>query len=129
MSLSEEVRVTCDPDAMVQVVTNLLGNAVKFSPEGSEVEVDVMLSDPDTLRVEVRDDGPGVDPADRQRIFEPFWQGDSSDTRRTGGTGLGLTVSSAIVELHGGKIGLDSESGEGSTFWVEVPLAGPGRDG
>lgn len=129
MSLSEEVRVTCDPDAMVQVVTNLLGNAVKFSPEGSEVEVDVTLADPDTLRVEVRDDGPGVDPADRRRIFEPFWQGDSSDTRRTGGTGLGLTVSSAIVELHGGKIGLDSESGEGSTFWAEVPLAGPGRDG
>lgn len=128
MSLGEEVRVTCDPDAMVQVVTNLLGNAVKFSPDGAEVEVVVALADPGTLRIEVRDHGPGITEADLAHVFDPFWQADSSSTRRVGGTGLGLAVASTIVQQHEGSIEVDSEPGLGSTFRVDLPLAGPRRD-
>ena len=110
-----------DPDRMLQVLTNLLSNAIKFSPAGGSVRLAV---DADDARVTVRvaDQGRGV-PADRQRsIFERFEQVDQSDARDRGGTGLGLAICKSIVQQHGGAIGVESESGRGSTFWFTLPV-------
>ena len=112
--------VSGDPVRFGQVVANLTTNAVKFTDSGS---VDVQLSLDHTgptgpvLRVEVTDTGSGIAPEVRSRLFESFSQGDSSTTREYGGTGLGLAISRQIVTAFGGEIGVDSEPGEGSTFW------------
>jgi signal transduction histidine kinase/DNA-binding response OmpR family regulator len=109
-----------------QIVLNLLSNAVKFTPEGGRVDVRAGLRDQD-LVVEVADTGPGVAAEDRQRIFDAFQQG-SRNPGQTEGTGLGLTLSKRILELHGGRIWVDSEAGQGSTFGFALP-AGPGEPG
>ena len=102
-----------------QVVLNLLSNAVKFTPEGGRVGVRASLRDQD-LVVEVVDTGPGVAVEDRQRIFDSFQQG-ARHPEQTEGTGLGLTLSKRILELHGGKIWVESETGKGSTFGFALP--------
>jgi signal transduction histidine kinase/DNA-binding response OmpR family regulator len=102
-----------------QVVLNLLSNAVKFTPEGGRVDVRASLRDQD-LVVEVADTGPGVTAEDRQRIFDAFQQG-ARLPRQTEGTGLGLTLSKRILELHGGRIWVESEAGNGSTFGFALP--------
>jgi signal transduction histidine kinase/CheY-like chemotaxis protein len=107
-----------------QVVLNLLSNAVKFTPDGGRVDVRASLRDQD-LVVEVVDTGPGVTAEDRQRIFDAFQQG-ARLPRQTEGTGLGLTLSKRILELHGGRIWVDSEAGQGSTFGFALP-AGSGE--
>ena len=107
-----------------QVVLNLLSNAVKFTPDGGRVDVRASLRDQD-LVVEVVDTGPGVTAEDRQRIFDAFQQG-ARLPRQTEGTGLGLTLSKRILELHGGRIWVDSEAGQGSTFGIALP-AGAGE--
>ena len=107
-----------------QVVLNLLSNAVKFTPDGGRVDVRASLRDHD-LVVEVVDTGPGVTAEDRQRIFDAFQQG-ARLPRQTEGTGLGLTLSKRILELHGGRIWVDSEAGQGSTFGFALP-AGSGE--
>jgi signal transduction histidine kinase/DNA-binding response OmpR family regulator len=107
-----------------QVVLNLLSNAVKFTPDGGRVDVRASLRDQD-LVVEVVDTGPGVTAEDRQRIFDAFQQG-ARLPRQTEGTGLGLTLSKRILELHGGRIWVDSEAGQGSTFGIALP-AGSGE--
>ena len=110
-----------------QVLVNLIGNAIKFTDEG-HIELDVTLTarDPDVdqarVRFEVTDTGIGIPFEAQQRIFERFTQADDSTTRRYGGTGLGITISKQLVELMGGRIGVVSAPGEGSTFWVELPL-------
>jgi len=106
-----------------QVVLNLLSNAVKFTPDGGRVQVRASLRDQD-LVVTVADTGPGVAAEDRQRIFDSFQQG-TRHTEQVEGTGLGLTLSKQIVELHGGRIWIDSEPGNGSTFGFALP-AGSG---
>jgi signal transduction histidine kinase len=115
--------VEADRDRLVQVVINLVSNAVKFTPAG-EVRVRV-ARDGDHVQVEVADAGRGIAQADRQRIFEPFRQ--ASDTVPDGpkGTGLGLPISRQIVEAHGGTLDVDSVVGEGSTFWFRLPVARP----
>ena len=115
-----ELRVHVDSDRLAQVVTNLLSNAMKYSPPGGVVEVDVKRAGLG-VRVEVRDHGPGVPEEFRKRIFQKFSQADSSDTRQKGGTGLGLNISRAIVERLGGSVGFDSKVGVGSTFFFELP--------
>jgi two-component system, sensor histidine kinase and response regulator len=115
-----------DRGRVMQVVTNLLANAVKFTP-GGEVSVDVaMVAGPPgearRLRVSVTDTGIGIDPAHAARLFESFAQADTSTTRRFGGTGLGLAISRQLVELMGGAIDVDSRPGQGSTFWFVLPL-------
>ena len=117
----DETWVRGDGDRLTQVVANLLSNAAKFSPQGGTVEISVERLD-STVRIAVADRGPGIPEEFRPRIFERFSQGDSSDTRTNGGTGLGLNITQAIVERHGGQISFDSELGVGTTFRVDLPL-------
>lgn len=109
-----------DSDRLAQVAANLLSNAAKFSPAGGKVEVKVSAPRPDVLRFCVRDHGPGVPEAFRDRIFSKFAQADASDTRAKGGTGLGLAISREIVQRHGGRLWFESEPGQGATFMFEL---------
>jgi two-component system, sensor histidine kinase and response regulator len=114
-----------DPGRVRQILTNLIGNAVKFTDSGEiSLRTQTLGETAEALRIrlEVRDTGIGV-PADRQRaIFESFTQVDGSTSRRFGGTGLGLTICRQLTELMGGTIGVASEIGRGSTFWIEIPF-------
>jgi len=110
-----------DPNRIGQVLVNLLGNAIKFTEEGS-VALEVAPSADQMVRFSVRDTGPGIPPDQLKAIFERFRQGDGSSTRKHGGTGLGLAISSELVNLMKGKMGVDSTVGAGSTFWFELPL-------
>ncbi|MGC4122498.1 MAG: PAS domain S-box protein [Myxococcales bacterium] len=120
-----EARLVADRDRLTQVLVNLLGNAVKFSPRGSTVQARVLESG-ERVRFEVCDQGPGIAERDVARLFHRFVQLDGSDRRAVGGTGLGLAIAKALVEQHGGQIGVQTALGAGSTFWFEVPCGGPG---
>jgi signal transduction histidine kinase len=109
-----------DERRITQVLLNLVGNAIKFTEVG-EVRVEAGTSD-DTFRGSVTDTGPGIAPADQARIFEEFHQVDSSSTRKKGGTGLGLSIAKRIIEMHGGRIWVESSLGKGSTFWFTLPI-------
>jgi CheY-like chemotaxis protein len=118
-----------DPHRLRQVLTNLMGNAIKFTAQGGVVLH--VTNEPDApvagrLRFAVSDTGIGIPPDKASAIFESFMQADASITRQYGGTGLGLTISKKLVELMGGAIGVESAVGQGSTFWVElVQVVGP----
>lgn len=120
-----DLRGPMDPQRIEQVVANLLGNALKFSEPGGQVEV-VAARQGNRLRVEVTDNGPGIAPAEVPRLFQRFAQLEAG-LRKAGGTGLGLSIARALVEAHGGAIGVLSRPGEGSTFWFELPLTAPAR--
>jgi two-component system sensor histidine kinase RpfC len=114
-----------DPHHLRQVLINLAGNAVKFTEKGSvtvhvtvQAETDAMVR----LKFSIRDTGIGISPDAQSKIFESFAQADDSTTRRFGGTGLGTTIAKQLIQLMGGRIGLESAIGLGSTFWVEVDL-------
>jgi len=114
--------VNVDRDAMAQVVLNLLHNAVKYTGDQKRIRVRARRAGRN-VAIEVEDNGPGVRPHDRKRIFERFYRADDLLSRETEGTGLGLAIAKKIVELHGGRIELDSRVGEGSTFRVVLPAA------
>jgi len=114
-----------DAHRIAQVLTNLLSNAIKFSPAGGRIEVSARAAGKD-LRVQVRDHGDGIAAKDVPKLFRKFQQIDSGATRKAGGTGLGLVISKGIVEQHGGRIGVESEPGKGSTFWFTLPVAEAG---
>ncbi len=109
-----------DERRLTQVLLNLAGNAIKFTDEG-EVSIEARASD-GAFVVSVSDSGPGISEADQQKIFEEFQQADSSSTRKKGGTGLGLSISRRIVELHGGRLWVESTPGRGSTFSFTLPV-------
>jgi len=112
-------RVSGDPGKLRQILLNLLGNAIKFTDQGEAVIRVQKISEADDLvhlRFEVQDSGIGIDEQKRQGLFQPFFQGDSSTTRRYGGTGLGLAISQQLTELMGGQIAAKSTPGIGSTF-------------
>jgi signal transduction histidine kinase len=102
------------------VLINLVGNAIKFTQAGS-IDIGVKAID-GQFNVAVSDTGTGIAPEDRERIFEEFHQVDNSSTRKKGGTGLGLSISRRLIELHGGRIDLDSTLGVGSTFRIIIPV-------
>lgn len=112
--------IVLDAPRIGQVILNVVGNAIKFTPPGGRVEV-VLMRQQDEMRIEVRDTGPGIAAAHLPRLFERFFQVDPSLTRSHGGTGLGLAISKSIVEAHGGTIGVDSSPGHGAIFWFNLP--------
>ncbi|HYD56841.1 MAG TPA: ATP-binding protein, partial [Burkholderiales bacterium] len=112
--------VHADRKRLLQVMTNLLSNAAKFSPEGGVVEVTMEEAGPN-VRVAVHDRGPGIPEAFRARIFGRFAQADSTTARQKGGTGLGLSISKRLVEMMQGRIGFESRAGGGTSFWFELP--------
>ena len=117
--------IRADALRLRQVLTNLLGNAIKFTEQG-EITIRVRPDEhPGVLRFEVHDTGPGVGEAERKRLFQPFTQVDGSSTRRHGGSGLGLVIARQLVEAMQGEIGLSSAPGRGSTFWFTLPVAAP----
>jgi len=126
-------RLRGDPGRLGQILTNLIANAIKFTPSGGALVSAVKIAETETqatLRIEVADTGIGMPPEVQRRLFQPFMQADSSITRRYGGTGLGLAICKMLVELMHGRIGVNSEPNRGSEFWIEVPWEkqlGPAR--
>ncbi|KYG00234.1 histidine kinase [Sorangium cellulosum] len=112
-------RALCDRERILQVIANLVGNAIKFTPAGGEVAI---RAEPwgREVRVSVRDTGPGIPEDQRARIFERYWQAKETAHK---GTGLGLSIAKALVEVHGGRIWVESKVGEGSTFFFTLPAA------
>jgi signal transduction histidine kinase len=120
------LRLRADAARVVQVLINLVSNAVKFSPPERAVRLWAEEHEGAWVRIFVEDQGPGIPAPDQQRIFERFAHVETADKRDKGGTGLGLAICKSIVEHHGGRIGVDSELGVGSTFWFDLPrAAGP----
>lgn len=119
VTVSEPVCV--DRRRIIQVIANFLSNAIKFTPSGGRIRVRACLYG-GKLVTEVTDNGIGIEPEDLSKLFLPFKQLDMSLTRKVGGVGLGLSISKAIIEAHGGQIAVESEgAGKGSTFWFEIP--------
>jgi signal transduction histidine kinase len=117
---SAPVMLRFDRERIVQLLTNLVGNALKFTPRGGEVVVD-LVDRPEEAVVEVRDSGPGIPESDLPLIFDRFFRGTNVGDARASGSGLGLAIARSIVEMHGGSIGVSSTLGEGATFTVRLP--------
>jgi signal transduction histidine kinase len=115
-----DISFVADPDRVVQTLTSLVANAVKFSPKGSTVKVSARIVD-GGVRFDVVDNGRGIPSDQLERVFDRFLQVDASDSRVHGGTGLGLAISRHIVDQHGGRIWAESELGKGSTFSFGIP--------
>ena len=117
-----DVMVRADRDRVLQVMANLLSNAAKFSPTGAEVSI-AAVAGSGSVRISVTDHGGGIPAEFHDKIFGKFSQADASDSRRMGGSGLGLSIAKAIVEKHGGEIGFRTAQGKGTTFHFDLPLA------
>ncbi|MDA1007832.1 MAG: ATP-binding protein [Planctomycetota bacterium] len=127
-----KVLIECDPSLSLRVnrtllgqaITNLLTNAIKFSPDGSKVRIRVG-ADGDSVRLSVLDEGPGIAPEHHHRLFERFFRVDAARSRDRGGTGLGLAIVKHIARVHGGDAGVESTIGKGSTFFLQLPAGNP----
>jgi len=116
------VLAAVNPPLLEQAVVNLVDNAVKYSPEGSAVEV-VLIEATDEIVIGVRDQGQGVPREHLPRLFERFYRVDKARSRDLGGTGLGLAIVKHVAQAHGGRVSVDSRVGEGSTFRIHLPRA------
>jgi signal transduction histidine kinase len=119
------VLVWADRDKVTQVLMNLIGNAIKFTPPQGRVMVSASRDGTEWAQVSVNDSGPGISAEECQKIFQKFYQISEGGGLKPKGTGLGLAISKALVELHGGKIWVESQEGRGSTFSFTLPVSGP----
>jgi signal transduction histidine kinase len=117
-------QIEADRDRIRQVLVNLLTNANEYCPQGATIEVKARHVDAE-VEIDVIDDGPGIPEQQLEHIFERFTRGDAGETQRVGGTGLGLAISKSLVELHGGRIAVQSSPGGGSTFLIRLPATAP----
>lgn len=120
-AIDQPVNVSCDSERIIQVMSNLISNAAKFSPKGETVSI-IVEPMTDEVRVSVIDRGEGVPAGFDHQIFEKFTQAENLNTRTKGGSGLGLSISKSIINQHGGMIDFNSEEGDGATFYFELPL-------
>jgi signal transduction histidine kinase len=120
LSDGEDLRLLCDRDRVIQVLTNLVANAIKFSPEHASIQLRVCRAKKGFAQLSVADNGPGIDPGLLRHLFERHWHTGAAEG---GGSGLGLFVSKAIVDAHGGRIWVESSVGAGSTFLFTLPMA------
>ncbi|RXZ46242.1 sensor histidine kinase, partial [Agromyces binzhouensis] len=117
--------VLAEENKIRQVITNLMGNAIRFTPVESPIEIRVSVDDDaERALLEIIDHGEGIPPQIREKIFQRFWRADTSRTRETGGSGLGLAIVSSIVSAHNGHVDVVETPGGGATFRVSLPLAG-----
>ena len=117
--------LTADPERLWQTLKHLVDNALKFTPEGGQIGLRARAEQgAGTIAIEVWDTGIGIPEAAMHRLFERFYQVDGSNTRLYGGTGLGLSLVKELVERHGGEVSVESQVGKGSTFHIELPIAG-----
>src|SRR5262249_10408151 len=120
-----KVTVWADRDKVTQVLMNLLGNALKFTPQNGKVTVAVEKNGDDYVQISVDDTGPGILPEEKNKIFAKFYQIANIQKEKPKGSGLGLAISKALVEMHGGTIWVESEVGKGSTFYFTLPARQP----
>jgi signal transduction histidine kinase len=118
------VQVWIDRDRIIQTLTNIINNAVKFSPPHTSVKIAAQLIHNDLVRFQVADSGRGIPQKNLETIFDRFQQVDASDSRDQGGTGLGLAICRSIIQQHGGQIWVESTLGKGSTFYFTLPISG-----
>jgi two-component system phosphate regulon sensor histidine kinase PhoR len=123
VAIEGDDRVLADRSALEQVLGNLLDNAIKYTAPGGRIALRVRRASADRVRVEVEDSGLGIPRKDLPRIFERFYRVDPSRSRALGGTGLGLAIVKHWVQVMGGQLGVESQLGTGSRFWVELPAA------
>lgn len=119
--------IWADPARVTQILTNLLSNAHKYTPAGGSIAV-AAWGEGDEVRIEVRDTGIGLTPAEQERLFTKFFRSGNPEARQVSGTGLGLAITKSLVELHGGSMSVRSAPGEGSTFGFTLPMAPRGAD-
>lgn len=115
---AQPVKLNADAALISRVIQNLLANAIKFTSNDGSIHISISRAD-NEARITVADDGRGVPPQDQERIFEKFGQVENADTRT--GTGLGLFFCKLAIELHGGRVGVESQAGKGSSFWITLP--------
>jgi signal transduction histidine kinase len=120
VATEESVKVLADSDRLVQVMINLLSNAIKFSPRGTDVGIKV-AENGEFTEIQVVDHGAGIPPGYEEKIFDKYEQVPNSKGTKVAGTGLGLPICKAIIEQHGGEIGVRPTDGGGSTFWFSIP--------
>ncbi|MBU1752634.1 HAMP domain-containing histidine kinase, partial [bacterium] len=117
----KEMAIFGDYRQLKKVIEDILENAIKFTPNDGRIMVSIK-SEPGIVEIRVTDTGIGIDPVNHSKIFEPFYQVDSSTTRSTGGLGMGLAVAKDLIEAHGGDISVESHLGKGSTFIITLPV-------
>ncbi|RME90408.1 MAG: PAS domain-containing protein [Verrucomicrobia bacterium] len=120
-----ELELEADPDRLLQVFLNLVDNAIKYGRPGGSVMVGGAAGGDEQIELWVRDDGPGIPPEARERIFERFYRVDKARSREQGGTGLGLAIVKHIVQSHGGRVWVESQLGAGATFHIALPVRQP----